>query len=184
MNDGMIIYSNNILVLHYLAYFFLFFCFLFFLRKISPELTAANPPLFYEEGWPWANICAQPPLFCIWDACHSMASWAVCRSTPDLNQGTVGHRSGVRELDRHATGPALPSTLFRQSSPKFINPVPATLLSFRPVSQVCSRHLHLDKTFDLPLQFCYCPRILHLGNWHFCSCSMTLKSTMTLLPSA
>ena len=27
--------------------------FFFFLRKISPELTsAANPPLFAEEGWP------------------------------------------------------------------------------------------------------------------------------------
>ena len=24
----------------------------FFLRKISPELTAANPPLFFEEDWP------------------------------------------------------------------------------------------------------------------------------------
>ena len=29
-------------------FFFLFFC----LRKISPELTAANPPLFSEEDWP------------------------------------------------------------------------------------------------------------------------------------
>ena len=28
-----------------------FFCFVF-LRKISPELTAANPPLFAEEDWP------------------------------------------------------------------------------------------------------------------------------------
>ena len=27
-------------------------CFFFFLRKISPELTAANPPLFAEEDWP------------------------------------------------------------------------------------------------------------------------------------
>ena len=36
-------------------------CFLgFFLRKISPELTAANPPLFAEEDWPWANIV---PIF-------------------------------------------------------------------------------------------------------------------------
>ena len=24
----------------------------FFLRKISPELSAANPPLFAEEDWP------------------------------------------------------------------------------------------------------------------------------------
>ena len=30
------------------------FCFVlfFFLRKITPELTAANPPLFAEEDWP------------------------------------------------------------------------------------------------------------------------------------
>ena len=26
--------------------------FFFFFRKISPELTAANPPLFAEEDWP------------------------------------------------------------------------------------------------------------------------------------
>ena len=26
--------------------------FFFFLRKINPELTAANPPLFAEEDWP------------------------------------------------------------------------------------------------------------------------------------
>ena len=29
-----------------------FFIFFFFLRKIIPELTTANPPLFSEEGWP------------------------------------------------------------------------------------------------------------------------------------
>ena len=25
---------------------------IFFFRKISPELTAANPPLFAEDAWP------------------------------------------------------------------------------------------------------------------------------------
>ena len=29
-----------------------FFLTFFILRKISPELTPANPPLFAEEGWP------------------------------------------------------------------------------------------------------------------------------------
>ena len=29
-----------------------FLSFFFFLRKISPELSAANPPLFAEEDWP------------------------------------------------------------------------------------------------------------------------------------
>ena len=28
------------------------FLFFHFLKKISPELTAANPPLFAEEDWP------------------------------------------------------------------------------------------------------------------------------------
>ena len=36
---------------------------LYFLRKISPELTStANPPLFAEEDWPWANIHPLLPL--------------------------------------------------------------------------------------------------------------------------
>ena len=35
-------------------YFVLFWFLLFvgFFRKISPELTAANPPLFAEQDWP------------------------------------------------------------------------------------------------------------------------------------
>ena len=37
--------SLNFLQLYSLFYFF-------FLRKIIPELTAANPPLFAEEDWP------------------------------------------------------------------------------------------------------------------------------------
>ena len=51
------------------------FYFLFhFLRKISPELrSAANPPLFAEEDWPWANIGAHLPLLYMWNAFHSMA---------------------------------------------------------------------------------------------------------------
>ena len=36
-----------------LSFLLFFFVFVFFFRKISPELTsAANPPLFAEEGWP------------------------------------------------------------------------------------------------------------------------------------
>ena len=34
------------------AKFGLMFMLFVFLRKISPELTAANPPLFAEEDWP------------------------------------------------------------------------------------------------------------------------------------
>ena len=51
----------------------------FFLRKISPELTsAANPPLFAEEDWPWANIHAHFPLLYTWDTYHSMAFAKQC----------------------------------------------------------------------------------------------------------
>ena len=57
----------------------------FFLRKISPKLTSAtNPPRFAEEDWPWANIHAHLPLLYMWDACHSMAWWAVRRSAPGI----------------------------------------------------------------------------------------------------
>ena len=62
-------------------------CFLFvcFLRKISPELTsAANPPLFAEEDWPWAKIRVHLPPLYMWDACHSMA----CQAVPCLYPGS------------------------------------------------------------------------------------------------
>ena len=39
---------------------------------------------FGEEDCPWANICANPPLFCMWLCCHSMAWWEVCRSEPRI----------------------------------------------------------------------------------------------------
>ena len=36
---------------------------------IGPELTStANPPLFAEEDWPWANTRAHFPLLYMWDA--------------------------------------------------------------------------------------------------------------------
>ena len=36
----------------YLFFKFILFIYLFILRKIKPELTTANPPLFAEEAWP------------------------------------------------------------------------------------------------------------------------------------
>ena len=43
--------------------------FISLVRKSSPELTSVtHPSLFAEEDWPWANICAHLPLFCMWDA--------------------------------------------------------------------------------------------------------------------
>ena len=71
-------------------------------KKISPELTTANPALFAEEDWPWANICVHLPLLCTWDAYHSMAfaKWCHVR-TRDPNLWTPG--SGRCELNRYAT---------------------------------------------------------------------------------
>ena len=34
---------------------------------------------FGDEAWPCANICASPPLFCLWDA-----------ATAQLNEWCVG----------------------------------------------------------------------------------------------
>ena len=62
-----------------------FFFFFFLLKKISPELTStANPPLFAEEDWPWANNRAHLPLLYMWDACHSMA----CQAVPCIYPGS------------------------------------------------------------------------------------------------
>ena len=47
--------------------------FVFFLRKISSELASAASPLSVEKACPWANICADLPLFYMADAYHSMA---------------------------------------------------------------------------------------------------------------
>ena len=77
----------------------------FFFRKISPELNTANPPLFAEEDWPWANICVHLPLLYIWDAYHSMACQAVPCWHQDPNRRTLGHRGGMCELNCCATGP-------------------------------------------------------------------------------
>ena len=83
------------------------FIFFFFVRKISPELTAANPPRFAEEDWLWANIRAHLPLLYMWDAYHSMACQAVPRvhrGSEPANPGPL--RSGPCELNRCATRPA------------------------------------------------------------------------------
>ena len=76
----------------------------FFLRKISPELTTSNLPLFAEEDWSWANIHAHLLLFSMWDAYHSMALAKRCHvSTRDLNWWTPGHQSRSCALNHCAT---------------------------------------------------------------------------------
>ena len=78
-----------------------------FLRKISPELTAASPPLFAEEDWPWANIRAYLSLLYMWDAYHSMACQTVPCLPPGFEPANPGPlRSGTCELNCCATGPA------------------------------------------------------------------------------
>ena len=64
-----------------------------FLRKISPELTTANLPLFAEEDWPWGNIHAHLPLLYMRDAYHSMAFAEGCHvCTRDPNRWTPSHQ--------------------------------------------------------------------------------------------
>ena len=80
--------------------------FFFFWRKIHPELTsAANPPLFAEEDWPWANIHAHLPQLYMWNPYHSMA----CQAVPCLHPGSEPvkpglPRRGMCALNRCATG--------------------------------------------------------------------------------
>ena len=83
----------------------------FFLRKISPELTAASPPLFAEEDWPWANIHAHLPL-----------PW-------DPNQWTPGHQSGTCTFNRSATRPAPTANILNEKWPGQQEPCPHYLLS-------------------------------------------------------
>ena len=87
--------------------FYSFYSF-FFLRKISPELTAASPPLFLLRKPGPANIRAHLPLLSMWDAYHSMAGQVVpCPhwGSEPANPGLP--RSGMCALNHCATGSAL-----------------------------------------------------------------------------
>ena len=94
----------------------------FFLRKIGPELTsAANTPLFVEEDWPWANICAHLSLLSLWDACHSVAWWAV--PCPHPGSELVNPGPPKRAFNRCATGlaPNLTSNMPRVETIKYLS---------------------------------------------------------------
>ena len=73
--------------------------FFFFWKKFSPELTAANSPLFAEEDWPWAHIHAHLPPLYVRDAYHSMACQAVPRQHAGSKLVNPGHRSGMCALN-------------------------------------------------------------------------------------
>ena len=86
---------------------FWFIILLFFLRKISPELTTANPPLLLRKTGPELTsmpiflyfICGTPATAWLFaKRCH------VC--TWDLNRPTPGRRSRACELNHCATRPA------------------------------------------------------------------------------
>ena len=80
----------------------------FFLRRISLELTTANPPLFAEECWQWANIHTHLPLLYTWDTCHCMAFAQCCPvRTWDQNRWTPGHRE-VERVNLTAVPPGRP----------------------------------------------------------------------------
>ena len=91
----------------WLCYNFDISLFLLLLRKISPEVTSANPTLFAAEDWPWANIHAHLPLHFI---CGTLATaWLSKRChvpTWDPNRWTLGCWSGMCEPNRCTTGPA------------------------------------------------------------------------------
>ena len=54
-------------------------------EKLIPSMTSCFWFVFFgEEDWPWANICANLPLFLYVGHCYSMAWWAVCKSSPRI----------------------------------------------------------------------------------------------------
>ena len=90
---------------------------IFFLRKVSLELTSAtNPPLFAEEDRPWANIYAHLPLLYLWAACHSMAWYVVCRSMPGIRTGEP-QATEVEHVNLAAVPPGRPLYPFCQMLP-------------------------------------------------------------------
>ena len=91
---------------------------------MSNLYSIAPPPFFLcvsEEDRPWANVCANLPLFCLWDAATAwLDERCICwRPTPR----TPGPTSEARELKRYATGRPCPSVLALQHlrSKQFVN---------------------------------------------------------------
>ena len=77
---------------------------LFFLRKISPELTTADPPLFAEEDWPWANIHPHLPLPLY---VGRLPQHGFCQAVPCLHPGSNWQTPGRWEAEcaNLTTGP-------------------------------------------------------------------------------
>ena len=117
---------------------FSFFLFFFFWGRLALITSAANPPLFAEEDWPWDNIHAHFPLFYMWDAYYSMA----CQAAPcphlgfePANPGPP--RSGMCELNR-CTGGRPPMYFFNSTWSQKHGLSIYTDFSFSQTLAVCS----------------------------------------------
>ena len=156
------------------------------MRKISPELTTANPPLFAEKDWPWANIRSHLPLLYMWDAYHSMAFAKRCHvHTWDPNWQTLGHRE-VERANLTTAPPGLPleykilnllgEVVWAGVSVKLSNPSLVTLFYALCTSAILG--MYVRTYVFLKLQFS------HLGLWtkfffHMCHSSLS-SSTHSL----
>ena len=69
---------------------------------------------FFEEDWPWANICAHLPLLYMWDSYHSMALPSGAMSTPGIQTGEL-RTAEVERANLTATPPGLPPFKFFKS---------------------------------------------------------------------
>ena len=125
----------------------------FFLRKISPELTAANPPLFAEEDWPWANIvpillyfiCGTPTTAWLAKQCHVGAR--------DPNQRTLGRQSGTCTLNCWATRRA-PKDIFscvQKHQKNFLPLLPKALRTNKTVQVPMSTSVVILSLWLLPI---------------------------------
>ena len=89
------------------VFIFIYF-FIFLVRKIGLELTpVANLPHFAWGRFPWANICANFSLFCVWNTSTAWLNERCVGLYPDPNPQTWGCWSRVRKLNHYATRPAL-----------------------------------------------------------------------------
>ena len=66
------------------------FLFFIFLRKISSELTTANPPLFAEEDRPWVNLHAHLPLLLRGTSTTAWLLPSSAMSAPGIRTGEPG----------------------------------------------------------------------------------------------
>ena len=101
-------------LLPFLPFKYFLLLFFIFLRKISPELTSvANPPLFLLRKT--GPELTSAPIFlhfiCGTPATAWLAKWGHV-PTRDPNQRTLGHWSGMCELNHCTTGPAPLSNIF------------------------------------------------------------------------